>query len=66
MIYVAFILVALVSAVTSILFATIAFTKLGQISDSGMGSIAAMVAAPAVMGISISFFVFLASRQRRA
>jgi hypothetical protein len=38
---------------------------LNQITDSAMWAIAAMTAAPAIMGISISFFIFLSHQSQR-
>ena len=49
--------VALFAGLASVAIAFFAFAILRYISDSGMWAIAAMVAAPAAMGVGIAFFI---------
>ena len=55
--YTAYIAVALVAAAACCAIPLIALSKLVHITDSGMGSIAAMTFAPALLGIGVSFFI---------
>jgi hypothetical protein len=57
--YGAYSTVAGVSALASFLLGFSIIKTLAQITDNAMWAIAAMVFAPAIMGISISFFIFL-------
>ena len=57
--YGAYSIVAGVSAAASFLLGFGIIKTLTQITDNAMWAIAAMVFAPAITGISISFFIFL-------
>ncbi|HSY17489.1 MAG TPA: hypothetical protein VK815_04105 [Candidatus Acidoferrales bacterium] len=50
-------LIALYAGLASVAIAGSAFTMMRPITDGGMWAIAAMVAAPAVMGIGIALFM---------
>jgi len=50
-------LIALYAGLTSVAIAFVAFSLMRPITDGGMWAIAAMVAAPAVMGIGIALFM---------
>jgi hypothetical protein len=53
----AFVIVAGVSAASSLLIVFVSLRTLGQISDGGMWAIAAMTTAPAFMAIGVSHFI---------
>ncbi len=53
----AFTIVAGISAAGSLLTVFVALKILDRISDGGMWAIAAMAAAPALMGIGVSYFI---------
>ena len=53
----AFPIVAGISAAGSVLIVLVPLQILNRISDGGMWAIAAMVAAPAIMGIGVSYFI---------
>jgi hypothetical protein len=52
-----FALIALFAGLASMVIAVVAFLCLHTITDSAMWAIAAMVAAPAAMGIGVAYFL---------
>ena len=53
--------VATVSVLTMALIAMIALKSLQHISDGGMFAIALMVLSPGILGIGVSYFIYLSS-----
>jgi hypothetical protein len=62
--YTAYATVAGVCAIASFLLGFSVIKTLTQITDNGMWAIAAMVFAPAILGISVSFFIFLSHQSQ--
>jgi hypothetical protein len=60
--FAAYSIVALVSALASLLIGFGVTNTLTRITDSGMWAIAAMVFAPAFMGIGVSLFICMSHR----
>jgi hypothetical protein len=55
--YAAYMVVALVSAAASVVIALVALNKFTQVTDSAMWAMAAMILAPAALGVGVSYFV---------
>jgi len=56
--FAAYMVVTFVSGAASVFIALVVLTKFTQVTDSGIWAMAVMIAAPALLGIGVSYFIY--------